>query len=231
MKIALKELFRKEEVIDLEKAIFSDSRDTKYKYVLFNEHHGQYYFGSTVAVQNNLVRLRRSVMKVEYPVMAHRLQQKAHVSQMSDWSMVVLHEGVSNERIRSVMSAYTEIKRCNPYEINSKENRKAYMVQDKQTNLVFVVTTSRELTPAVANARARHTATSLHKKLSAKMKACETMMSAREKRLCDELLEKLSRVARHAIAWDWVRINREIPLDKADILNDNMVRDYIQFSS
>lgn len=122
--------FKPTYLVGLEEALFQNRQG--FNYCLIDESSRQYYVGRTINIAGLIARLRSGVMRVEYPVLAHFLQQTAHTSQMSNWVLAVLADDFDVARIPGLLPDFTPIVHALPFEANSKENAVVYRVNHQR---------------------------------------------------------------------------------------------------
>ena len=117
--------FPQEVLCNLESVLFGEiSHSAKITYCLINDHQKVYYLGGTKNAAGLINRLRLSVMKADYSIMAHFLQEAASVSNMSDWTLAIFNDKVKESDIRNRLSEFhlAEIFAADPYQVNGREN-------------------------------------------------------------------------------------------------------------
>ena len=135
--------FKPEQILSLEEILFSSAKQTS-DYLLVYEHRKEYYYGRSVNLAYVIARLRSSVLKCGYPVMAHHLQNKASTSQLSDWFIAPLRVRMTLSEVESILVGFKSIPRADRYEINPKENTKPYIAMHQKTGVAVCLCTAKE---------------------------------------------------------------------------------------
>lgn len=152
--------FPQEVLCNLESVLFGEiSHSAKITYCLINDHQKVYYLGSTKNAAGLINRLRLSVMKADYSIMAHFLQEAASVSNMSDWTLAIFKEGVKDDYICNELNTkhkLTQIFAADPYEVNGRENAVLCRAGNIRRDVAVYFTTVKDPTDlAMVNHRAR----------------------------------------------------------------------------
>lgn len=177
-------------LVSLEEALFQERQE--FNYCLIDESSRQYYVGHTVSIAGLVARLRSGVMRVDYPVLAHFLQQTARTSQMSSWVLAVLADDFDVTRIPGLMPGFTPIVHALPFEANSKENARVYSVSQVRYGVKVHVISATSPTRGKIGDLARRRLRTERKKLES------------DKEHFSEQYSAIDKVVEHGAPEDWV---------------------------
>lgn len=195
--------FDADTLYSLEDTLFGNVSELgKLTYCLINEHQKVFYLAETVNVASLLNRLRLAVMKADYNILAHFVQENAAVSQMSDWTIAIFKPKVMvGHAINRMMDfGFKQLFTADPYEVSPRESASLIYGYNSRREVAVYFTTVKDMSNTNAMVtRAKQVIASRIKQVE-RWKLRDTA----------DYLVKLGQAKDHTYAGEWVF--RKIPV-------------------